>query len=1030
MHRKHTTAEDGMKTARSVSHSGKTLRWYLSFRPVAVMAAAFAALLTTGLVAGPLAGVSSAATSHATLATTNLGYTSLPSPVRIADTRTVAGGGTVNPYNGKTLAEGTSQTIDIPPSAGVPINAGAIVVNVTAVNPSAAGFLSVYPGGAALSTAANVTFAAGQNVGNLVTVGLGPDAATGAAQSFTVYDGPSTGGGSVDFTADVAGYYAPQAASAGAPYVGLTSPNRIYDSRSAANGGTPGAPGAGTTLTNGGSDTVTVVGGSTGVPITATAVVLNVAVTNATAPSFITAFPAGSTQPGTASQNFVAGETLSSQVIAGVGTGGAVTIANHAGNVDIVVDVDGYFGAQGATGSLFNALPVPVRLVDTRPTGVAGGATATATIQGAGATAGALSIADVATPGDGNYLTAYPAGNSVPFVASVNYTSGDSYNVIENSAYAATGSGEVNVFNGPPTAATTNVVVDEDGYFAPPSAAAAYTVTTPSTAQVTVSTGAAPTAGDVTYTATGLPTAAGTTADIALFPGTGVNAPKGNTFTTPAVATAGAAAGQGTTNTGTAGTPVAEIVSVNGVAVTAGTTNFGAAPLNGSLTFTVNSTAPDSTIPVVFTGPTTTLQVTAAGSPSTGYAAGTGSETTWNAAPAAAGTTAGSLVVSLVNTAAGTFQACTPVAATAPQTGFVPGNTGCKTYTYTNAGDTYANPAGAPTEFLSAAQFAQILSGPVSQAVTGPASIANIDGDEIGQFSYNPTGPSNFVFAGNGDVPAAPTGLGAVAGTSGGVTVTWTAPPNPDVVGTGGGGAGEGSYDLYRAVAGTTNYLLVLPTTGTVTTAGTVTTYTDSAANDTTTPTAGVDAGPPVPGVSYTYAVEAVAAANGGGQVGPLSTAFTYAPPGSGGATTPVIASVAITASSTTGPTAGTAIVTYNTAASCGTTAGPDFSYSNTAGTGGAVAGTTCTQTSANVLTFGLATTYLVGTTPNPTVVVAPVSGDTLKYTAPGSETVANSVWGGTTAIPLYAATQTVTDTGNPTNTTSTVGPPPSNPLT
>src|ERR1019366_233627 len=102
MHRKHTTAKDGMQSARSVSHSGKTLRWYLSIRPVAVLAAAAAALLTTGLVAGPLASISGAAatsnpTSHA-LATTGLGYTPLTSPVRIADTRTVAGGGTASPY--------------------------------------------------------------------------------------------------------------------------------------------------------------------------------------------------------------------------------------------------------------------------------------------------------------------------------------------------------------------------------------------------------------------------------------------------------------------------------------------------------------------------------------------------------------------------------------------------------------------------------------------------------------------------------------------------------------------------------------------------------------------------------------------------------------------------------------------------------------------------------------------------------------------------------------------------------------------
>jgi hypothetical protein len=57
--------------------------------------------------------------------------------------------------------------------------------------------------------------------------------------------------------------------------------------------------------------------------------------------------------------------------------------------------VAGYVTAAGATGSLLTVLGAPVRLLDTRPTGVAGGASATATVQGAGATAGVLSLADL-----------------------------------------------------------------------------------------------------------------------------------------------------------------------------------------------------------------------------------------------------------------------------------------------------------------------------------------------------------------------------------------------------------------------------------------------------------------------------------------------------------------------------------------------------------------------------------------------------------------------------------------------------------
>jgi hypothetical protein len=504
MHRKHTTAEDGMQTARSVSHSGKTLRWYLSFRPVAVLAAAFAALLTTGLVAGSFAGVAAAATPHA-LATSGLGYTSLPTPVRIADTR--AGATDPATYAGKTLAEGTGLTVDIPASAGIPATASAVVVNVTAINPTAAGFLTVYPGGGTLPTAANVTFTTGQTVGNNVTVGLGPDGTT-SPQSFTVYNGPATGGGSVDFTADVAGYYA---AGSGAGYVPI-APTRVYDSRTAS-----GLPGAGTTLTAGGTDNVTVAGGSTGIPASATAVALNVAITNPTASSFIDAYPTGATAPGTANQNFLAGETLSSQVIAGVGTGGQVTIGNHAGTVDIVVDVSGYYTTSGS-GALLTVLAQPLRLLDTRtatPPGVAGGASATAALSGTGATAGVLSIADL--PTTGNFLTAYATGASAPNAANVNFVPGNTYNVVENAAYAiASASGSVSILNGPSNAGTANIVVDEDGYFTAPATSLTIVAspTTLSTAPgqtsaltFTVMHNGAPVADTLTLSASGTPAA-------------------------------------------------------------------------------------------------------------------------------------------------------------------------------------------------------------------------------------------------------------------------------------------------------------------------------------------------------------------------------------------------------------------------------------------------------------------------------------------------------------------------------------------
>jgi len=530
----------------------------------------------------------------------------------------------------------------------------------------------------------------------------------------------------------------------------------------------------------------------------------------------------------------------------------------------------------------------------------------------------------------------------------------------------------VSVLNGPSNAANANVVVDESGYFAPLGAAAPYTVTTASPATVVIPT-------TVTYTASGLPATG--TVNISLFPGSGPNAPVGNTFTVGAL---NAAAGAGTTSTGNA-----FISSVNGVA-TVGTPKFvnGTTPLSGSVTFIVSSPAPDSVIPVVFTGPSTTLTVGATGAPATGYAAGEGSAETWNAPLAASGPTttlanpSGQVVVSLVNTAAGTFQGCAPAGVGTP---FTPSTAvgACFTYTYTNAGDTYGYSSPAA---LSAAQFAQVLSGVATEASGPPA----VPGDELAAFNYNASGPTAFAFGGvgtNGDVPATPTGVGVVAGTvaNGGTIVTWTAPANPDVA----------TYNVWRAPVGGAFAIVGPAVVGT--------TFSDNATTDPLTP--------PVAGTSYQYEVSAVATAGGGGQQGPLSTPFTFAPPGGGGATTPVINTIVVTAGSP-----GTALVTYNQAVTCSSNAGQAFSYSNTAGVPqNALAGASCAPgpgANAVTITFSAAG----GTPPVGTTTGLAHNGDFVKYTAPATQTTANSVFAGVAAAPQYAATQTVTDNGTGTS--------------
>jgi hypothetical protein len=89
-------------------------------------------------------------------------------------------------------------TIHVPiVGAVVPPNARSVVLNVTATDPNAAGFLTVYPGGAAQPPTSNVNYLAGQTIPNAVIVGLGP---TGTVDIFS----SSTS----NVIVDIVGYFA------------------------------------------------------------------------------------------------------------------------------------------------------------------------------------------------------------------------------------------------------------------------------------------------------------------------------------------------------------------------------------------------------------------------------------------------------------------------------------------------------------------------------------------------------------------------------------------------------------------------------------------------------------------------------------------------------------------------------------------------------------------------------------------------------------------------------------------------------
>jgi hypothetical protein len=144
-------------------------------------------------------------------------------------------------------------------------------------------------------------------------------------------------------------------------YVGIT-PCRVIDTRGGADNVGPRATpiAAGETFTTPFTGAV----GNCTIPANVVAVVLNVVVVNPTASSFLTVFPGGSDKPLASNLNWVAGQPpLSNAATVRVGTGGALSFFNLAGDVDVIADVSGYY-LPAATGAGPTVNPQVIMSVD------------------------------------------------------------------------------------------------------------------------------------------------------------------------------------------------------------------------------------------------------------------------------------------------------------------------------------------------------------------------------------------------------------------------------------------------------------------------------------------------------------------------------------------------------------------------------------------------------------------------------------------------------------------------------------------
>jgi subtilase family serine protease len=341
-------------------------------------------------------------------------YTSL-NPARILDTRAHVGVSTTTPVASHgVVALQVTGAGGVTPPTGTTVTS--VVLNVTAVSPTASGFLTAYPDATTRPASSNLNWLAGQIVPNLLTLPVG------ANGKVDLYNGST---GTVHFVADVFGYFS--TSTGGATYTPV-GPARILDTRSHI--------GVSTTTPVKADTAVSVqVAGAGGVPATgASAVVLNVTATAPTASGYLTAYPSGSTRPTASNINWVKGETRPNLVVVPIGAGGKVNLYNgSAGTVHFVADVFGYYSADAA-GATFHAAG-PTRLLDTRSgIGAAkvGALTSSAnlslSLNDGNVLAGAKAVVLNVTVADGSgsgVLTVWPDGRTLPASSNLNWTKGE-----------------------------------------------------------------------------------------------------------------------------------------------------------------------------------------------------------------------------------------------------------------------------------------------------------------------------------------------------------------------------------------------------------------------------------------------------------------------------------------------------------------------------------------------------------------------------------------------------------------------------
>ena len=389
------------------------------------------------------------ATSAVASATYTINSTTAPpalrfipvTPCRVADTRNPTGA-----FGGPEMAAGSSRAFDIPQSTcNIPSTALAYSLNVTVVPNKSLNYLTLWPTGETQPYVSTLNSYDGRVKANAAVTPAGTNGGV------SVYVSDTT-----QVIIDIDGYFVAASNTSALAFYPLT-PCRIADTRNVT------GPLGGPFISGGGSRAFPILSSGCSIPSTAKAYSLNVTAVPHKTLNYLTTWPTGETQPYVSTLNSSTGAITANAAIVPAGTSGEISVYVH-DDADVILDVNGYF-APPATGGLSLYPVTPCRVIDTRQSIPPFPGTLTVSVEGSScappSTAAAYVLnATVVPTGSLSYLTLWPAGESQPYVSTLNAYDGA---VTSNMALVPTNNGAVDSYS----PGQGNLILDLSGYFAP-----------------------------------------------------------------------------------------------------------------------------------------------------------------------------------------------------------------------------------------------------------------------------------------------------------------------------------------------------------------------------------------------------------------------------------------------------------------------------------------------------------------------------------------------------------------------------------